>query len=298
MSGLGCGSVLCGGRLRQAPRTVLLDRQPVAPTRYLPGRPQILPWLSISVPGMSNLCALTATTALALWCFAACILFDPGRCLQAKHGSRHVSVCGDALWQKAWGAGCLGACVHACVASAGRIACVSPSGCTPAPAALRLAGVAHGPPYACRVPDGWQPDVEGETSKLQEVKKKVRPRQAASQQLHHCLLIGAIAGCAAAACCRSSWLLTLVPSLSSSLADDCFHCRGCCCGLDPGSPGWRPAVLPKVQGLQAAKDAPLQCVQQMRPADGPPLPLVSEERDGLINSAVVLLCASPARSSC
>ncbi|KIZ07589.1 hypothetical protein MNEG_0358 [Monoraphidium neglectum] len=39
----------------------------------------ILPWLSVSVPGMSNLAVLTVTTVLALWCFVACIFFDPGR---------------------------------------------------------------------------------------------------------------------------------------------------------------------------------------------------------------------------
>ncbi|GBF87428.1 S-acyltransferase 16-like [Raphidocelis subcapitata] len=39
----------------------------------------IIPWLSVSVPGMSNLAVLSGTAALALWCFCCCVLFDPGR---------------------------------------------------------------------------------------------------------------------------------------------------------------------------------------------------------------------------
>jgi hypothetical protein len=47
--------------------------------RAWPPPPQIIPWLSVSVPGMSNLAALTSTTALALWCFGCCVRFDAGR---------------------------------------------------------------------------------------------------------------------------------------------------------------------------------------------------------------------------
>jgi hypothetical protein len=54
---------------------------PSHPMRTTPPPPpaQILPWLSVSVPGISNLALLSGTTALAAWCFVCCILFDPGR---------------------------------------------------------------------------------------------------------------------------------------------------------------------------------------------------------------------------
>ncbi|KAL3134915.1 hypothetical protein ABBQ32_007880 [Trebouxia sp. C0010 RCD-2024] len=39
----------------------------------------VVPWLSFSVPGVSNLLVLTVNTALALGCFLACVIADPGR---------------------------------------------------------------------------------------------------------------------------------------------------------------------------------------------------------------------------
>ena len=40
---------------------------------------QIVPWLSFSVPGVTNLLILTITTTSALGYFVACVLADPGR---------------------------------------------------------------------------------------------------------------------------------------------------------------------------------------------------------------------------
>ena len=40
---------------------------------------QIIPWLSFSVPGVTNLSVLTINTALALSCFVACVIADSGR---------------------------------------------------------------------------------------------------------------------------------------------------------------------------------------------------------------------------
>ena len=40
---------------------------------------QIVPWLSFSVPGVTNLLILTITTTFALGSFVACVLADPGR---------------------------------------------------------------------------------------------------------------------------------------------------------------------------------------------------------------------------
>lgn len=68
------------------------NRRRRAAASPLPRRPcdpfsQILPWLGTSVTGMANLTLLTLSTALALWCFACCCTFDPGRC------ARRVCVC-------------------------------------------------------------------------------------------------------------------------------------------------------------------------------------------------------------
>lgn len=39
---------------------------------------QIVPWLSYSVPGVTNLLVLTATTGMALYCYGFCVLSNPG----------------------------------------------------------------------------------------------------------------------------------------------------------------------------------------------------------------------------
>ena len=44
---------------------------------------QIIPWLSYSVPGVLNLGLMTIDTSIALACFLACVLLDPGRCTLA-----------------------------------------------------------------------------------------------------------------------------------------------------------------------------------------------------------------------
>lgn len=40
---------------------------------------QIFPWLSYSVPGVLNFGVLTINTAVAVGCYIACVLADPGR---------------------------------------------------------------------------------------------------------------------------------------------------------------------------------------------------------------------------
>jgi len=40
---------------------------------------QIIPWLSFSVPGVTNLLVLTINATLALSCFVACVIADSGR---------------------------------------------------------------------------------------------------------------------------------------------------------------------------------------------------------------------------
>ena len=42
--------------------------------------PQIIPWLSFSVPGVMHLATFSANTGLALVCFLFCVVMDPGRC--------------------------------------------------------------------------------------------------------------------------------------------------------------------------------------------------------------------------
>lgn len=39
----------------------------------------IVPWMSYSVPGITNLGILTFTTAVALYCYVFCVVVDPGR---------------------------------------------------------------------------------------------------------------------------------------------------------------------------------------------------------------------------
>ena len=39
---------------------------------------QILPWLSWSVPGVTNLGVLAITTGMAVWCYCFCVVVDPG----------------------------------------------------------------------------------------------------------------------------------------------------------------------------------------------------------------------------
>mmetsp|Transcript_1160 Transcript_1160/g.2749 ORF Transcript_1160/g.2749 Transcript_1160/m.2749 type:complete len:346 (-) Transcript_1160:133-1170(-) len=39
----------------------------------------IVPWLSFSVPGMTNLLVLTTSVGLAVWCYGFCVVVDPGR---------------------------------------------------------------------------------------------------------------------------------------------------------------------------------------------------------------------------
>lgn len=51
----------------------------------------IIPWLSITVPGMSHLGVLTLTTLLALWCFGCCVFFDPGRVPQGWQPDHEVN---------------------------------------------------------------------------------------------------------------------------------------------------------------------------------------------------------------
>ncbi len=42
-------------------------------------RAQIVPWLSYSVPGVTNLGVLLITTGMSLYCYLFCVLLDPGR---------------------------------------------------------------------------------------------------------------------------------------------------------------------------------------------------------------------------
>jgi hypothetical protein len=44
-----------------------------------PHAPQVLPWLSFSVPGVLNLLGLSLTTTAAACCYFACMTIDPGR---------------------------------------------------------------------------------------------------------------------------------------------------------------------------------------------------------------------------
>ena len=48
-------------------------------TRAATRAPQIVPWLSYSVPGVTNLAVLTASAGAALYCYLCCMLTDPGR---------------------------------------------------------------------------------------------------------------------------------------------------------------------------------------------------------------------------
>lgn len=53
-----------------------------APTPDPAPRPaQVLPWLENSVPGVTHTALLTFTTGIALYCFVACVVIDPGRCV-------------------------------------------------------------------------------------------------------------------------------------------------------------------------------------------------------------------------
>jgi hypothetical protein len=56
--------------------------------RCLP-RAQIVPWLSYSVPGVTNLAVISATTGSAVFCYLSTMLTDPGRCGQVLLVHQH-----------------------------------------------------------------------------------------------------------------------------------------------------------------------------------------------------------------
>jgi hypothetical protein len=45
---------------------------------------QVVPWLSYSVPGVTNIGVLTMTAASALYCYLLCVFKDPGRQVTAS----------------------------------------------------------------------------------------------------------------------------------------------------------------------------------------------------------------------
>lgn len=55
----------------------------------------IIPWLSYSVPGVSNLLLLSVEAGVGLYLYLCCVFYDPGRCGMYTHAS-YVDVSGFA----------------------------------------------------------------------------------------------------------------------------------------------------------------------------------------------------------
>ena len=74
-----------------------------------------MPWLSYSVPGITNMGLLTLTTGLSLYCYIFCVLLDAGRRVRGgeRGGGRAIGfgpaggrVCGGGVRAQAEGGPC------------------------------------------------------------------------------------------------------------------------------------------------------------------------------------------------